>query len=76
MLPGSLTKDEAVSKLNVTAEYWEKSNQGYKKFSKAYTKIGGKESALKKYLAKGYTKVWKGGDEVSKRRSRQRKKAA
>ncbi len=64
--PGSLTKDEAVSKLNVTAEYWEKSNKGYKKFASAYTKIGGKESALKKYLAKGYTKVWKGGDEVSK----------
>lgn len=74
--PGSLTKDEAVSKLNVTAEYWEKSNQGYKKFSKAYTKIGGKESALKKYLAKGYTKVWKGGDEVSKKTVKAAKKGS
>ncbi len=56
---GSLSKEEALKK-GATAAEWEKSNKAYGHLKNAYTKIGGKESKLKKVLEKGNKKKWNG----------------
>lgn len=56
---GSMSKADALKK-GATADEWEKSNKAYKHLANAYTKLGGKESKLKKTLEKGNKKKWTG----------------
>ena len=64
MYPGTMSEADAV-KLGLTSEQYKASKEAYDKLVKSFTKIGGKESKLKKNLEKGSKKVWKGGDELS-----------
>ena len=65
MYPATLTETEAL-KMGLTSDLYKKSKECYEKLRNAFTKIGGKESKLVKYLQKGSKKVWKGGDTFSK----------
>lgn len=66
MYPATLTETEAL-KMGLTSDLYKKSKECYEKLRNAFTKIGGKESKLVKYLQKGSKKVWKGGDTFSKK---------
>ncbi len=58
----ALVSEEEATKLGLTAEQYKASKDAYEKLKKGFTKMGGKESKLQKYLEKGSKKVWKGGD--------------
>lgn len=64
MYPGTMSESDA-AKLGLSSEQYKASKDAYDKLVKSFTKIGGKESKLKKNLEKGSKKVWKGSDELS-----------